>query len=209
MTNEAISFAGPTRAQHRRLVDVYNALMEIKVRRRRLKYLKAPYKRRPHLSRIRQLQERIATLAGRGETMNRFRTSGIYLETRGGFGRPFHLSIGVDRNEQTHTHTKRLFVSAAERIAVGRFNKPSEFSILGRPDHEIQCELGTQCPAAAVQCLTPLGSGPDHELYLIGQREGLFEQEVTVPMGLALAEQWAGANLDLEPIFDRLKLNRR
>jgi hypothetical protein len=36
---------------------------------------------------------------------------------------------------------------------------------------------------------------------------GFFEQEVAVPMAVAFAEQGAGADLDLQPILDRLEFN--
>jgi hypothetical protein len=48
-----------------------------------------------------------------------------------------------------------------------------------------------------------------HKLHFVGKREGLFEQNVGVPFSNASTEHRASANLDFQPILDRLKLDAR
>src|ERR1700726_3875446 len=92
---------------------------------------------------------------------------------------------------------------SAERVAVGRFQKPSELSIRCWPEHEIEHGLaGNFCPLFRKR---PFRSGADHEFKRIGQGEGFFEHKIGAPLCVAAAKPRRDTRLDFEPIFYRSK----
>jgi hypothetical protein len=76
-------------------------------------------------------------------------------------------------NEQADARAKRLFIPHSERIAVARFQKPSELSIRCRPEHEIESDFAANFRSFRRD--RPFRSNADHEFDGVGQSEELFE----------------------------------
>jgi hypothetical protein len=80
-------------------------------------------------------------------------------------------------NEQPGAHAKRLFVIFAEGVAVAWFQKPSEFAVPCRPEHEI--DYGLACDrigsSAAARLVYPFRSNTGFKLYSRRQIKGLLE----------------------------------
>src|ERR1700678_867347 len=65
------------------------------------------------------------------------------------------LASASDRNQQTDAHDERLFVALAEGVGVAGFQKPAEFSIPRRPEHELGDDLGPDACFAAADGVHP------------------------------------------------------
>jgi hypothetical protein len=72
-----------------------------------------------------------------------------------------------------------MLIISDKAIAVTRLQKPSEFSIWPGPKHKITGNLNA-CFGRTPECIAPLGTGTDHKLNFVGQRERFLEENVGV-----------------------------
>src|SRR5262249_26327270 len=90
-------------------------------------------------------------------------------------------TLSLNSDEQSYCNRNRLLVALAERIAVGRLDEPAELPLLRQPEHPVERELGGHLRSLAARGVGEPGTGADHELERIGDRERFLEQEIHPP----------------------------
>ena len=95
-------------------------------------------------------------------------------------------------------------------VFIAGFEVPTESTLRGRPEHEIQYDFSASGVGghAVFRRMNPLRTNAQHELHFLRERPRLLEQKVDVPFCRVMGEKRRNSRLKFQPVLYRCNFNR-